>query len=83
MVRLDGNWLGDTGVGPRAAPPRLKELADAFLYLGPTSSLTLSLPSPEIYRDRVYMRELVRRDAIQGGANTAELKRLQAGMDPR
>ena len=27
------------------------------------------MPSPEIYRDTDYLRELVRRDAIQGGPN--------------
>jgi len=80
LARLKGTWLGDVHVGPPASTPRLKALADAFLFLGPTRSLTVSTPAPEIYRDRAYMRELVRRDAIQGGSNSAELKRIQASL---
>jgi hypothetical protein len=73
LVALKGTWLGNTHV-----PPRLEDLADAFLYLGATTSLRTSRPSPEIYRDRTYLRELLRRDAIQGGANSNELRRLSA-----
>jgi hypothetical protein len=75
LARLKGTWLGDVPVGPPGTP-QLKALADAFLFLGSTSSLTFSTPSPEIYRDPEYMRELRRRNAIQGGFNTAELERL-------
>ena len=75
LALLPGTWLGDMSVGPPT--PRLEDLADAFLYLGPTSSLTTSMPRPEIYCDTVYFRELLRRDAIQGGANAAELQRLE------
>jgi len=77
MVGLKGTWLGSTPVGPPGTP-RLEDLADAFLYLGPTTSLTTSRPSPDIYRDRTYLRELLRRDAIQGGANSNELRQLSA-----
>lgn len=76
LVRLKGTWLGDTHLGPPSSTPRFEDVADAFLYLGPTASLTTSVPSPEIYRDTVYLRELIRRDAIQGGANSPELRRL-------
>ena len=76
LVRLDGNGLGDVRVAPPGSGLQLKELADAFLFLGRTSLLTSSTPPLEIYRDRAYMQELLRRDAIQGGANTAELQRL-------
>lgn len=52
------------------------DLADEFLHLGPSASLTSSTPSLETYRDKAYLRELFRRNEIQGGANTAELQRL-------
>jgi len=73
VIPLHGTALGAVGPPQR---PRLEQLADAFLYLGPTSSLTTSVPSPQLYADTVYLRELLRRDAIQGGANAAELRRL-------
>jgi hypothetical protein len=76
LVRLKGTWLGHTHLGPPSGTPRFEDIADAFLYLGPTASLTTSVPSPEIYRDTAYLRELVRRDGIQGGANSLELRRL-------
>jgi hypothetical protein len=78
LARLKGTTLGDLHVGPARSTPRLADLADAFLYLGPTGSLTSSTPAPAIYRDTVYLRELLRRNAIQGGANTTELQRLKA-----
>lgn len=78
LVGLNGTWLGKAHVGPPADTPLLENLADSFLYLGPTTSLTTSVPSPEIYRDAAYLRELIRRDAIQGGANATELRRLSA-----
>jgi hypothetical protein len=78
LAQLHGTSLGDVHVGPPESTPQLKDLADAFLFLGSMTSLTSSEPSPAIYRDRVYLRELRRRDAIQGGTNAAELARLQA-----
>jgi hypothetical protein len=78
LARLRGTWLGAAHVGPPQQTPRLEDLADAFLYLGSTASLTNSTPAPRLYRDPVYLRELLRRNAIQGGANTAELERLKA-----
>src|SRR5262245_42273640 len=78
VLGLKGTWLGNAHVGPPADTPRLENLADSFLYLGPTTSLTTSVPSPEIYRDAAYLRELIRRDGIQGGANADELRRLSA-----
>src|SRR5262249_38080051 len=71
-----GTSLGQAHSGPAAQGPSLESLADAFLYLGPTASLTTSTPAPEIYADTAYLRELLRRDAIQGGMNAAELHRL-------
>jgi hypothetical protein len=78
LAHLEGTWLGAAHVGPSDDTPRLEDLADAFLYLGPTASLTNSTPPPAVYRDTVYLRELLRRNTIQGGANTAELERLKA-----
>ena len=74
---LKGTWLGAAAVGPRGQTPTLEQLADGFLYLGPTTRLTNSRPSPRIYGDTVYLRELRRRNEIQGGSNTSELNRLQ------
>jgi len=76
LVRLKGTWLGKSHVGPSTDAPRFEDLADAFLYLGATMSLTTSVPSSEVYRDVAYLRELIRRDGIQGGANAIELQRL-------
>ena len=76
LARLKGTWLGDAHVGPASSTPRFEDIADAFLYLGPRSTLTTSLPSEEIYRDTAYLRELVRRDENQGGTNSRELQRL-------
>jgi len=78
FFRLKGTSLGAIHVGPPTQTPRLDEIADAFLYLGPPSSLTTSVPAPPTYADATYLRELLRRDAIQGGANAAELRRLSA-----
>src|SRR5439155_25879171 len=75
LARLKGTSLGDLHAGPSASGPRLAALAGEFLYLGRIASLTSSTPSRDIYRDPLYMRELLRRDEIQGGANTAELRR--------
>ena len=75
---LKGTWLGAVGVVPPSHPPRLEELVDALLYFGPPSSLTTSSPAPEMYADTAYLRELLRRDEIQGGANAAELRQLSA-----
>ena len=77
LARLEGTWLGAAPVGPPGTP-RLEQLADAFLYLGPIASLTSSTPARALYRDTLYLRELLRRNEIQGGANTGELERLRA-----
>jgi hypothetical protein len=76
LIRLKETSVGDSHVGPLQSTPRLADLADEFLYLGPPGSMTMSTPDPAIYRNPDYMRELVRRDEIQGGANTSELRRL-------
>jgi len=70
-------WLGDQILGPRGKAPRLEDLADAFLYLGPVRSLRQSVPPAKLYRDAPYLAELERRDRIQGGFNSDELQRLK------
>jgi hypothetical protein len=76
LFDLRGTSLGQAHSGASAQGPLLGSLADAFLYLGATAALTTSTPAPEIYADTAYLRELLRRDAIQGGMNAGELHRL-------
>lgn len=82
LLSLRKTWLGDVHLGPPSQTPRLEEIADEFLYLGPRSSLTSSVPAREVYADTVYLRELLRRDTIQGGKNAGELRRLSARFLP-
>ncbi|HEX7072317.1 MAG TPA: hypothetical protein VF190_16000, partial [Rhodothermales bacterium] len=57
--------LADTGLGEvDLGDARLDELWDAYLYLGPLSSLTESRPVRETYDDEGYVRELERRHRI-------------------
>ena len=74
---VKGTWLGDQTLGPRGKAPRLEDLADAFLYLGPVRSLRQSIPRAELYRDAPYLAELERRNRIQGGFNSDEIQRLK------
>jgi hypothetical protein len=46
----------------------LREVADAYLYLGPASALTEARPPLAIYQDPAYLRELERRYAIVSGS---------------
>jgi hypothetical protein len=77
LLPLEGTWLGALHLGPPSQTPTLEKIADAFLYLGPTRSLTTSIPAAETYADTAYLRELLRRDSIQGGNNAAELRGLE------
>jgi len=77
VALLKGTWLGATNVGPPGQSPTLEQLADGFLYLGPTRRLTVSKPAPQLYGDPMYLRELLRRDQIQGGFNASELEQLR------
>src|SRR5204863_3979203 len=63
LASLAGTWLGQTTVGPRGTP-RMQELADALLYLGPIASLSQSKPADTLYADPSYLTELLRRDRI-------------------
>jgi hypothetical protein len=77
LARLQGTWLGASAVGPPGESPALEQLADSFLYLGPTRLLTTSTPPETLYNDPEYLRELLRRDQIQGGFNARELEQLR------
>jgi len=48
------------------AGTKLEELVDAYLYLGPSDSLTTSVPLPETYQDEAYVKELKRRFNVIG-----------------
>lgn len=76
LATLKGTWLGASAVGPPGTPT-LEQLADSFLYLRPTRLLTTSTPSETLYHDPSYLRELLRRDQIQGGFNAKELDHLR------
>jgi hypothetical protein len=56
-------------IGPRNpfAGTKLEELADAYLYFGPSDSLTRSVAPPETYQDEAYVEELKRRYVIAHG----------------
>src|SRR5579864_5780073 len=81
LARLTGNWPGSVSETP--GTPTLAELADALLYFGPLASQTESRPPDDIYRDPLFLQELLRRDRIQGGFNRDELKRLSARLRKR
>lgn len=82
LAILKGTWLGalDASLTMRILKSRdggkciynpygetlLEDAADAYLYLGHSDSLTISLPSPDIFRDEVYVKELKRRFKILG-----------------
>jgi hypothetical protein len=59
-TRVGGGKAVEQEVPTASQSIRLQDLADAFLYLGPTSALTRSRPSPETF-DSDYLRELDRR----------------------
>jgi hypothetical protein len=56
-------------IGPHNpfAGTKLEELADAYLYFGPSDSLTRSVAPPETYQDEAYVKELKRRYLIAHG----------------
>ncbi len=66
----------------RYAGTALRDLADAYLYLGPRTTLTRSLPNPAIYRgDADYLAELDRRRKLFYASRT--LDELFVEGDPR
>jgi len=82
LVLLKGTWVGELDAslvirlitspdGGKCwyslyGETKLEEAVDAYLYLGPSDSLTRSIPPPDIYRDEVYLNELNRRHKIMG-----------------
>jgi hypothetical protein len=76
IILLSKSWIGD--LPARSAfvlPPvlqiaerlKLRDVADAYLYLGPTSSLNEAWPPSAMYQDPAYLRELQRRSPIVFG----------------
>jgi hypothetical protein len=80
LALFKGTWLGLTAVGEQRNSPRMQELADGFLYLGPVRLQTESRPIDTVYADPSYLSELLRRDRIQGGHNKSELQRLMRSV---
>ena len=78
LALLKGTWLGslhprlrwpqmkNAKLSDSKAEPRLEDVADAWLYIGPRDLLTEALPFPGIYRDE-YWNELNRRHIIMWG----------------
>jgi hypothetical protein len=76
IVLLSRSWIGS--LPARSAfvlPPvlqirkglKLRDIADAYLYLGPAGSLTEASPPSKAYEDATYLRELERRYPIVFG----------------
>ena len=76
LAFLKGTWLGAVYEDELA----FEDVADAYLYLGPADSLTVSHPSPEIYKDDIYFAELYRRLKVQGGGSAEPLESARAGF---
>jgi hypothetical protein len=72
---LDGSLIMDIIVRSIGRDPynpfagmKFEEFADAYLYLGPSDSLTTSAAPPETYQqDEAYVKELKRRHSIARG----------------
>jgi hypothetical protein len=62
---LDGKLVDPPRPDP-AKGPRLEEVADALLYLGPRDTLT-SAPEADVSRDKEFVAELRRRGQATGG----------------
>jgi hypothetical protein len=65
LFDLDGSWVGELKgcelTVMFACDSKVKVLADGYLYLSSAQALSLSVPSPLMYRDDAYFRELKRR----------------------
>jgi hypothetical protein len=77
VILLSKSWIGS--LPARSAfvlPPvlqvaeglKLRDIADAYLYLGPEASLTEARPPSAIYQEPAYLRELERRYPLVSGA---------------
>jgi hypothetical protein len=87
IILLSRSWLGSLPASSAfVLPPvlrvaeglTLRDIADAYLYLGPEASLTEARPPGAIYQDPSYVRELARRYPIVFGA-PLDLRQL---LDP-
>ena len=73
IVPLNENWVGDLpaipvvtgGHGPPLQTPKLKDAADAILYLGPRDSLVVVQMPPAELQGTLYGKELERREKLQ------------------
>jgi hypothetical protein len=73
IVALSGNWVGDLpalpvvtgGHGPPLQTPKLKDAADALLYLGPRDSLAVVQMTPAELQGTPYGNEIERREKLQ------------------
>jgi hypothetical protein len=87
IVALSTSWIGS--LSARSAfvlPPvlqlpaelELRDIADAYLYLGPESSLTEAWPARATYEEPAYRRELERRYPLVSG-RPLDLKQILEG----
>jgi hypothetical protein len=76
LVVLSRSWIGSLPARSAVVLPpvlqlsaglRLRDIADAYLYLGPPASLTEVLPPRAIYEEPGYRRELERRYPLVTG----------------
>jgi hypothetical protein len=86
-IRDAGQALRDAGHESRSdfewRPPAFVGLKGTWLgdtHHGPPSGKPRfeEIADASFYRDAAHLRELIRRDAIQGGSNSEELRRLSA-----
>ena len=75
IARIKGTWYGKLGcfTDPRTGAATYSEdQADGMCYLGPGDALTLTEPSPFIYRDDAFFHELQRRHLLMTGGPLPE-----------
>lgn len=73
IVSLANNWVGELpaipvvteGHGPPQLTLKLKDAADALLYLGPRDSLTTLAMAPSELEGTPYGKEIARREKLQ------------------
>jgi len=71
LISLSGSWPGELAAGAR----RLRDVADALLYLAPSTALEVEQAPPESF-DETYANELDRRSRIEWGDSTRARKFL-------
>lgn len=66
LVELKGSWLGNLPIqNSRGAPSTWEQTADAFLYLGPRDTITVTVDRRSELDGTTYGKELERRLAIE------------------